>query len=66
VGFSVNSWKFWRFFGAVSVLFGPDSMLFGAESVLFGAESVLFGAESVLFGPDWRFLLLFSKSINNN
>jgi hypothetical protein len=32
----------------------------------FGPDSVLFGADSVLFGADWRFLLLFSKSINNN
>jgi hypothetical protein len=41
-------------------------VLFGAESVLFGSDSMLFGADSVLFGADWRFLLLFSKSINNN
>jgi hypothetical protein len=75
-----DSWKLGRFFGAdsmrfgpdsmrfgaVSVLFGPDSMLFGPDSVPFGPDSVPFGPDSVLFGPDWRFLLLFSKRINNN
>jgi hypothetical protein len=80
VRFCGDWWKLWRFFGAdfmlfgaVSVIFGPDSVLFGADFVLFGADSVLFspdsvlfGADSVLFGADWRFLLLFSKRINNN
>ena len=57
VGFSVNSWKFWRFFGAVSVLFGPDSMLFGPDSMLFGADSVLFGPDSMLFGAELVYLV---------
>jgi|AACY02.7.fsa_nt_gi hypothetical protein len=71
--FCGDSWKLGRFFGADSVpfcadsvIFGADSVLVGADSVLFGPDSVLFGADSMLFGADWRFLLLFSKSNNNN
>ena len=35
------------------------------QGILWKLER-FFGADSVLFGADWRFLLLFSKSINNN